>query len=129
MQEHQFPFDVDGDLRREVKLEVERDKLRQEVAELKARLISSRRWAIRTALFGLLFNGLYKYFIPSHSGWWVLFNILIISSGWILEMASRWRALRQAERRLENWDAVAKDYHQAIAANPSPDERPIDPVK
>src|SRR6185436_14521334 len=46
MDEHKFPFDLDADLRREVKLEVERAIVERELGEIKRRMFPLVRWLL-----------------------------------------------------------------------------------
>ena len=117
MGEHKFPFDLDADLRREVKLEVEQENVRRKLSEIRTRLFSLARWFAISLLFGIAGYILFLKF-SRPAGLVVLALVVLVSFFGNFPTAQKlflaWRAVVNANKELKSWDVVADDYRRAI---------------
>ena len=114
--EREFPLDSDAGLRREVKLQIEREKAETAFKESRARLAGKLPiCAFVSFVTALIF---WKLLVP-RMGWtsFVLLTVFISFSSslpHIVDILWTWKEMRRAERQLENWDAVIGDYKKAV---------------
>ena len=115
MEEHRFLFDVNADLRREVKLEVEKEILKRDLGEIKRRTNTLLRWFLIVLALNLL-----AYVLGvSHSIWsfaitsaLLLFTVLFINSRRSKGIFWSWRELVSTKKQLRSWNEVAGDYNE-----------------
>lgn len=112
MERYKSELDINPDLRREVTLEVERNKVILELQESRTRLITDTRRFL--AAIGLL---IMLAVIPQTQNFLgLIIFILIIPS--ILKdtnlhrYTSSWRNLRIAKKQLREWDRLIEDYRE-----------------
>lgn len=118
MDEHKFPFDLDADLRREVKLEVEREIVERELGEIKKRMFPLVRWL----LIILLLHGLAAAFFGisraavsfATSSVLVLLVALFVNSKRGQGIFWVWREMVNSRKQVRSWDDVAGDYKRLI---------------
>jgi len=118
MDEHKFPFDLDADLRREVKLEVERAIVERELGEIKKRMFPLIRWLlIILFLHGLAaaFFGISRAAISfAKSPVLVLSVSLFVNSKRGQGIFWVWREMVNSRQQVRSWDNVAGDYKRLI---------------
>jgi hypothetical protein len=118
MDEHKFPFDLDADLRREVKLEVERAIVERELGEIKKRMFPPIRWLlIILFLHGLAaaFFGISRAAISfATSSVLVLSVSLFVNSKRGQGIFWVWREMVNSRKQVRSWDNVAGDYQRLI---------------
>jgi hypothetical protein len=118
MDEHKFPFDLDADLRREVKLEVERAILERELGEIKKRMFPLIRWlliilflhGLAAALFGISRAAISF----ATSSVLVLSVSLFVNSKRGQGIFWVWREMVNSRKQVRSWDNVAGDYQRLI---------------
>jgi hypothetical protein len=118
MDEHKFPFDLDADLRREVKLEVERAIVERELGEIKKRMFPLIRWlliilflhGLAAALFGISRAAISF----ATSSVLVLSVSLFVNSKRGQGIFWVWREMVNSRKQVRSWDNVAGDYQRLI---------------
>jgi len=118
MDEHKFPFDLDADLRREVKLEVERAIVERELGEIKKRMLPLIRWlliilflhGLAAALFGISRAAISF----ATSSVLVLSVSLFVNSKRGQGIFWVWREMVNSRKQVRSWDNVAGDYQRLI---------------
>lgn len=113
MEEHQFPLDLDSHLRRQVIMEIEREKVQTKVDEAKTQFVKLvQLHIVSTILAGVV----YKIFLPQVGLWIALFYVLFLVafSPRTYQVFSRWREAKHAKKDLENWNTVIADYNEII---------------
>jgi hypothetical protein len=118
MDEHKFPFDLDADLRKEVKLEVERAIVERELGEIKRRMFPLVRWL----LIILLLHGLAAAFfgISRAAMSFVTSSVLVLLVSLFVNSKRGqgifwvWREIVKSRRQVRSWDSVAGDYKGLI---------------
>ena len=118
MDEHKFPFDLDADLRREVKLEVERAIVERELGEIKKRMFPLVRWLlIILFLHGLAaaFFGISRTAMSfATSSVLVLLVSLFVNSKRGQGIFWVWREMVNSRKQVRSWHNVAGDYQRLI---------------
>jgi len=122
MEEHKFPFDLDTDLRRHVKLEVERETVKLKASEIRRRLFPLTLWFLMLFIFGIV--GTTGFFSRPSRG---LISLLFAASVSLLfnfrrmqEVISLWHEMVNAKRQSRSWDHVAEDYRKTINKQDDP---------
>jgi hypothetical protein len=111
MEEHQFPLDADSHLRRQVIMEIEREKVQTKVDETKKQFIKlARLFIVSTSVAGVG----YWFFVPQAGLWAALFYVLFMLafSPRTYQVFSMWREAKKAKKDLENWNTVIEDYNE-----------------
>ena len=121
MEEHKFPFDVNADLRREVKLDVEREVVEREVDEIKKRILRIIGWfffAVGLNSVVVVAGGF------SHSDWTLAINLVLfpLLALFVKYRRSRgiywlWRDLVNARKQLRSWNELADHYNRVIRSD------------
>lgn len=117
MEEHKFPFDLDADLRREVKLEVEQETLRLKFSEIRTDLYSvGRRFAVLVLLVIAAYVVFFRFSRPAG----LIVGAVASLFSWFgnfptaRKLFLAWRAVVNAKKELQSWDGVADDYRRAV---------------
>ena len=115
MEEHKFPFDLDPDLRRQVKLDVERETAKLKVGEIRKRLFPLTLWFLMLFILGIVGT---TDFSPFSRGLicflWAASVSLLINFRRAQKVISIWREMVNAKKQSRSWDDVAEDYRKAI---------------
>jgi|GEM_PF-3775391 len=115
MEEHKFPFDVDADVRREVKLDVEREIIKRDLNEIKRRSVTLLRWFLIVLALNVLasalsgFRSIWSFALTSA---FLLFTVLFVNSRRTRGIFWSWRELVSVKKQLRSWDKVAGDYNE-----------------
>jgi hypothetical protein len=118
MDEHKFPLDLDADLRKEVKLEVERATVGRELSEIKKRIYPMVRWLL-VVLFlhglGAAIFGTFRAAVSfAASSTFVLLVALFVNSKRSQGIYWVWREMVNSRKQARSWDNVAGGYKKLI---------------
>ena len=117
MEEHKFPFDLDTDLRRQLKVEVARETAKLKATEIRKRLFRLTLWFLMLFILGIVYTIESTGFSRGRGLVCLLFAAslsLLVNFRKAQEVISLWREMVNAQKESRSWDDVAEDYRKAI---------------